>query len=717
MRGEARDVSVERVDASSGPVLVVRAREGATIDAVIARVRGEPEIVWAGRTELRGDPGERTADALSLVDRTGDGRPDVVVGNQREGFGTCTEPLALLFPRALDAQGALRPVVLRRADPTLSLAALVESPGPTGPPVIPGLRFVSASSAAGQPEEVLMLSAPTALTDGALETFWAEGRGGVGEGERVTARWDGGRPIRALSLLASPGAQMPAEVDVVIEGATLRVSIPAGATTAWIVPPEPLDTSCVSLVLGAGTGDAGVAVGLGEVRAYTEIDFGQGLATLIDELVAEGDSADRTATWLARIGEPAVIALDEAWSRLGTQGRRRALRVAREALRGGGGERAISMAGRAATDDDAEVRSAALGVLLAAGAPGLARLAELAGGEGAPAEEAATALAGLALEVPLPPLLAALDRPGGADRPALRRALGAAMAHGDRAAVDAWAAQAAPAALASAALGASAQEETHELAARLALTASAGATEFADRYRVALAAAALSPSPELTAWLASVARTAPEWMLRDAALAAIAEEQPDVTREALADAYPRVRVRAVQAIASHDLGAVLEASRHDPWPMVRVAALDVLGAREGSELRLREAIDDDAQSVRARAIELLTEHRDRAAWTIIEGRLTTSDEWPIVTEASLRYVQSLCIAEAGPALAAVVRRGARDGAWAPDVDAGLEALRIALSLGPEVAEEARTIASRAGAIEVYDPVLSHLDRVRPCEPR
>src|SRR5690606_1704697 len=106
------DAEVEAVALARGAsVAVVRGRDETGRVAVLVAMRGgRPEVVWTGRLDPHGDPGERTADVLSLEDRTGDGAVDVVVAQTREGVGLCGQPPALLHPRALDpASGELRP--------------------------------------------------------------------------------------------------------------------------------------------------------------------------------------------------------------------------------------------------------------------------------------------------------------------------------------------------------------------------------------------------------------------------------------------------------------------------------------------------------------------------------------------------------------------------------------------------------------------------------
>lgn len=708
--GVATGATVEVVDATSGPVLVVRtsAPDGA---AVVAWARGHARLVWSGRLGLHGDAGERTADVLDLTDRTGDGRPDVVVGLSREGLGRCDGGVALLAPRALTSTGELRSVELRRGlgAEAPARAATPTTPGPTGEPLLRALRFAGATSTAGE-SEPLLAAPPRALTDGDATTAWAEGRPGGGDGELLAGRWESDVPIRALRLRSGGGVALPRAITLHLGAHAERVTVPDGATDAWI-PFEPaIEASCVSIVIDEGA--AGGTTGFSEISAYTEPDFGRGIDALVDELVAEGPHGDDVATWLGRVGAPACAALDAAWDRLGTLGRLRAMRVA-GAVRDAAG---AALLGRGAADEATEVREEALRLLVSRGA--LDVVAERAIDAGAAGDDAARALARVERPRLTSPgtVLAALE--AGADRPALRLAA-ARVASTDAAALEAFSG-ASPTALAALALGltddglgARGREERGALALRSIEAASAGASAFVDRYRLALAARGLA-SDAVDAWLAAQVTSAEEWMQRDAALEALGTRaSAEVLAHALADGYPRVRVRAVSLAGARDDRAAVTAALADPWPTVRLAAVIALGDAETA----RAALDDRVALVRVGAIEVLTRLGDRTARGVIEARLTDRDEWPEVLRASLSYVEALCLVESGPAVASVVRRGAREDAWAPDVEVALAALAVALRLGGEAEALGVEAAGSGGAsIAAFEPVLSRRDAFAHCSP-
>ena len=139
-----------------------------------------------------------------------------------------------------------------------------------------------------------------------------------------------------------------------------------------------------------------------------------------------------------------------------------------------------------------------------------------------------------------------------------------------------------------------------------------------------------------------------------------------------------------------------ETLRSDGWPLVRTAALDAIADREAERGAVVAALEDDAQMVRRRAVDHLTRLADRSAAGAVAARLADANEWPIVIESALLYVETLCVADAGPAVLEVLRRGIRPNAWEPHVEAAERALHVAQRLGGETAAGARTLAARGG---------------------
>jgi len=708
----AESATVETLRLAGGrAVAIVKAQAGSRAVAALIGVRGNvPAFLWSGHLDPRGDPGERRSDAIEVEDRSGDSMPDVIVGVLLESTRVCGEPQTLLSTRAVDpATGALRPVELRRLPAgaeELEMEPSTQSPGPTGPPLLGGLSFVQASSSAGGPSDPTLVSPPVGLGDGDVATHWAEGRGGAGRWEFATARYPDGN-IRALTItLAAPPVARPAHLWLVGDAAPrLRVTVPTDAPVGqplWIVPPTPLPWRCVSVVLddaGAGAGPTGLA----EVTAYGDLDFGDGLARLVEEIVADGSRGARAAEVLARAGDAGRDAILEAWPTLTATGRRRAVRIlAAHSTH----PPALAALAAAAGDDDEMVREAALETLVAAGdvaRPALGRLTLVQSDAG---DRAALALAVLAPAEAIDPILAAVDADGGTERAGLRRAVRTAYRGGDQEArgrFSAWAegAEAGPAAAVALALAKT--EEGALLSAELITGAVGDAERFEDRYRLVKAAAEGRAEPETDRWLAGVATSADEWMLRAEALAALgARSSPALdgaARSALEDEYPRVRVTAATVLAGRrgTLRAVATLARRDPWPMVRGAATEALASVPDARPILLASLGDRAQSVRAAAVRALTARGDRSAAEAIGERLGDDDEWPEVIQASIAYARAVCVQSLVDPLVGVLRRGMRPNAWAPDVDLAVLAVQVLGVLGGEDAEAAVRSASSPSA--------------------
>ncbi len=695
-------------------VTVVRV-EGAERSAavLVSEARGAPVVLWSDRLDPRGEIGERRRGAIEVGDRTGDGVADVVVGLYLDSTRVCGEASTLLDPRAVDpASGALRPVELRRLPegaPELEVTLSTESPGPEGPPLLGGLAFTQASSAVGGDSDPTLLSPPVGLGDGDPATYWAEGRGGAGRWEFATARGRDGDIHAFAVVLAQAPIVRPSHFWLVgDEGPRFKVTVPADAPAGvplWIVPEEPLEWHCVSIVLD----DAGAAgaVGLADVIPYTGLDFGRGVEHLVEEIVADGARGARAADLLARTGEVGRDAILVAWPTLTPTGRRRALRIlAAHSAHPPALEALVS----AAADDDAEVREAAVAALVSAGdaaRPALAELSQVASDAG---DAAAVVLADLAPAEAAPAVLRAIDAEGGTERAALRRAIRSAYRNGDaevRERFRTWGAHAAPGPAASVALALSTVPGAAPLASALVSAAAPRAERFEDRYRLVKAAAALSSEARVDRWLASLTEDSEEWMLRGEALAALHERGADAldaaAARALEDPYPRVRATAARVLAGRrgTLRAVATLARRDPWPMVRAAATEALADNREARPILRAALTDPAQVVRAGAVRALTAGGDRGAVSEVRARLEDEDEWPEVVESALEYARALCLPELVEPIVAVLRRGMRPDAWAPDVDSAVLAVRALGEIGGEDAQAAIRSATRpttAGAI-------------------
>ncbi len=740
----ASDVSFESVAVAGGAsigIVRVRGEGSAVAAAIIALERGRPAVVWQDRLDPVGDPGERHTGVLETSDRTNDGVADVLVAHTQQNVAMCGGAAVLLSPRAIDPRTLeLRAVTVSRLPSggrEVPVGAVLESPGPPGPPIVRALRFGGVTSRLGATDS--SASAPE-LADGNAATYWAEGRAGIGTYELATARSsiDLG-PIRALALVlpeadaSQPSLSRPKTLWLVgDDGTRLAVTVPdthaiAGPTRVWVVPPSPLAWSCVTVVLGEAWVPNGVSpddarVALAEVEAYTELDFG-GADAIVDRLDAPDDHG--AVEVLLAMGERGLDALLAEYGSLTNMGKGRAVRVLAANLTI---ERARTALIAACSDPSEEARVQAFEALRGAGVAGVPALIELARGETPFSDEAAMLVARTSPSDALAPLLAALAGPGGAARPGLRRATAVAIAGSGEtgiAAIAPWGEQASVAARASLALGLSRRDAAEggdalgAAALELATRAAHDAHEFDDRYRIGLASAGLGASDELDAWLASAARGATEWMMRALAIVALGERgRPvaiEIAQAALGDEYPRVRAEAVAVLAAEHPSEAATALR-DPFPLVRARAIEALAPSSSPVGPLRQAVGDAAMSVRVAAIEALRARRDRASWNRIAHRLTDDGEWPEVVAAGIRFAKELCVPEATSALGVVLRRGSDPRAWAPDVESAALALDALASLGTDDARILLRRTAEGGSDSLRMAAQRALASSRPCRP-
>ena len=687
--------------------------------ALVVDARRGPRVLWSGRLDWHGDPGERRRDVLLVDDRTGDGAPDLLVGVEHEDRRICGQTSTLLSPRALDPRtGELRSVTLRRLPERPGEPVVTATREAHPEPLLRALVPASASSHAGRGQAV----PPVELTDGDPSTGWVEGRPGPGRWEFATLRWQASHPIRAVALtVGPPPITPPRHLWLVHEAGRLRVTLPEGDPGTWWVPlPEAARTRCLSLVLDDAH-DGAEHVGIAEVRAYTDVDLGSGIEGLLADLAADGPAAAEAERLLAAIGAPALRTLTERWNGMGPGERRRALRVFAAHPSTEPGRAGLL---RAVEDPSPEVRRAALDAILEAGAlPPLLELLQIGGEAG---DAAALTLSRRHPHAAAPALLDALADEGGWDRPALRRALRTAYQRGaDDEALHRWLGQAPSSARAAAALALAGGGETLRSLATEAFRAAVAVVDeeapFPDRWRLTQAASRLGPDEEVDVWLRGAFRAA-EWMLRAAALDALrrrgAPGLSAVAREGLRDEYPRVRRAAIRALAAEglrgrDVERVALRARRDPWPMVRAVAVGVLRPLERARPILHAALGDPSPVVRAAAVEALHAAGDLSAWPAVRARLEDDREWPQVLLAAIRFARARCRGDALPALAAVVDRALRPDPWAPDVAVAVEALSAAASIG---GEESRALLRRAGGPGSPAPLRNAAEAAASADP-
>jgi hypothetical protein len=721
--------SIRLQNGATVALLRVTAAEGREAAALIGRKRnGKAELLWSGALDPRGDPGERRGHTVDVQDHTGDGIPDVVIGQFDERARICGQTRTLLRPQLLEPETLrLRPAALARLPEaraaTAEVALTEESPGPTQRPLLRSLRLVGVSSQPGNESEPWLSTLPSALTDGDPATYWSEGHGSGGRGEFASFQWDApGYEIRALAIVPLP-AKPPADRAFATvrslwlvgdNGVRVKLKLPDRVQAGqryWASLATPLGGRCVSLVLdqtASPSGKSAPAV-LAEVEAYTELDFGGGIDRLVQQLAVGGSRAGDAAQLLGTLGPEVVGKLQKTWPTLPGPGRRRAVRVLAHHAESSPTARELLAA--ALDDADADVRRAAFAALIEAGPAARALLVPKIGEPGKEGDAAALALARSAPDEAIAALLAALAREGGSERAALREAIALSSRMGGAKVVEsvrAWAATgtASVSARASLALALSAvqqAESARPLASELIAGAAPQAEEFEDLWRLVQAARALAPAPQVDEWLAGIAKNDERWMLRAAAVEALAERKapaaPQAAATALGDAYPRVRAAAATALASHVEGQRLltEHALRDRWPMVRAASLDALAGQPGAEPVLRKGVGDASRFARAAAIRGLTRAKVRGAWPLVKERLADKKEWPEVLTEAVRFAAELCVHDAEKTLLTLLERGIKPDAWEPDAELGVQALEALLRLGGSAAKAAAALANSTAA--------------------
>ena len=425
------------------------------------------------------------------------------------------------------------------------------------------------------------------------------------------------------------------------------------------------------------------------------------IADAVRELDADHDRATAAVYVLQAGGARAAKQIRAAWPTISLLGQKRALSpLTRLAANH---DAALDTLIEAARSDDEGLRDGGFEALRQLGPRGRAALAALVA-DAAVGDRAASRLARSAPDFAITPLLDAMAEPRGSDRPALRAALGTAVqrSSGDpNATLRAWLATEPPvSAAASASMGLVGLDAQRAQMTSLIAYAAPRSTDFPSTWRLLQSAAAAGPSPEIDRWLRSQVDGPEEWMLRQAAVDAIAARghREDV-RGSLKDAYPRVRASAATALSGDD-GSMLERAtlaRRDPWPMVRAAAVRSLRS-EGEALAVVVAsVDDSMSQVRVAAIEVLTASAHDDGWERIHRRLRARDEWPMVTAAAIDYVVAHCRTDAGEALFRVVMRAAPGNALTEDLNNAALAIEALRALGsPEAVATVEQLRSTEG---------------------
>ena len=650
--------------------------EGHRIAEVRVPVRGRPsEEVWLGdlgtkppRVIWSGLTGPRDADEEAGV--AVEATPERIFEYQTAAHVTrCDGEAVRLFTRVWDfGTSRFRPVLATPPEPaTQRLTARRGDPAmPAGRP-LGGFHFTAASTTSAAGADARQLAAPTGLDDGDPKTVWAEGMGGDGRGEFLTARASVGR-YRIQGLRIVPGdATTPASFKAKNRIRSLALAFgaeperrfevdfpedPAAAEGKsrqpyWIALPTPVESACVTVTIRdvyPGTQAVppnGGTTAISELEIFTELDQPAGAERLVADIAAGTECRSRVPL-LVRLGDAAVLPTAQAV--LGASG------AGRECL--------VDALSRIDTTVKSAVALDALAAALVGASPEEERLilrtfqqARALQGPAAPVPvRAVSALltsakarpddrvraARVLGELDEPEAAAALLQAAGSEPPELRLAIVQALGKATHVTVP----------MVAAAIDAAANDGGHReadlLRALPALVrrtpadrpavieklrrAVASGRSFEVRGRAILALGAVG-DPAAAPDLAKVRQTSDDAVLRFLAVrelgavggpAAVTE-----LRDALADRDPRVREAAAQGLAQlRDAGgeeALIRAAKDEPWPFVRRAQLEALSRSCGAPARdlMIRAMERDVDEVRRAAIVGVVRCRDRRARTVV----------------------------------------------------------------------------------------------------
>jgi HEAT repeat protein len=725
------DAVVESVDIGRGRhvahVRVPLRESDRAWEAVLAA--GHPEPLFAGITGfVEGDPGERQGKRIEVV--AGGAASYLLLGEIREDCRICGQAATLLDPQALYPESlSFRTATVQRLTAAQREGAVHIDATAHGVAVDAPLASLLVARGSSVPG-----SRGGELTDGDPSTSWRELRPGAGQGEFVVM--SAPRDVRiprmqfvtptagAGSLLVSPRTFYVVTSAVVYEILLPEVAARASGEVFEVTFPTPLETACVTLVLGDAytRGLARPDVALSEVIAYSEFDAA---GATLDDVASRlsGDRGGAAAQVLERAGPRALASVEKAYVSLDAAGRAfavdvgasqsscvdaapmlaRALcdrgeasRKAREKLERCPGAAPL-LAARMREDPASR---ACIGPLLATLSPAdaIAPVADALGAAGEGEHEQRRVLRdalGRALEASAPGTLASLLRDAG--RPAFGR-LEILRAAGDHAA--------------------EARPEAEALLGELL----AGAPTLRVRYLAVGPLAVLARAGDAAAKarvLEAVTRD-PDWPVR-AAAAEAAAGLPGASGPLVAaarDPEPRVREVAVGALASMpspgSVAAATAALAYEPFTFVKlraIAAVDAGPTSDDANRALAGALGDASAAVRGAAVTALGDHRGWRWKEAIRARLEDPDEDVDVRAAAATSLGRSCDSGSVDRLAQLARALAMPGVRGVDGDAqaigmgalaGLAALhptdlreRLAPLLAASSAPSARAAAGRA----------------------
>lgn len=674
-----------------------------TWEAVVHAPLGGPKpvVAFSGWTGLvQGQPGDKSGPVI-VVAPGPKGTRRVILGQRYESVDLCGRD-ALLSPRLFSPKDMrFRAAKLQRlsrserAEAPVLNAKRVEGEAKLEGPRL--LRAVGASSAVGD---------PGALTDGKLETSWAENKGGAGRGEFVMMHAPPELPLEGFELVVRPTgseperAVAPKSLWLATTQHLFRVNMSedgwaeAGARYRVSLP-KPVQSDCVALVVeSAWKEDPKARVTVTELSAVTSFDAGDTRA-LIGALAGGSERSEAAGAILRQLGDDALKQLAERFYELDEGGRRIALDVLDHA----GCDISVGSYVEALLGPYRGQRIHGLDRLRRCGAVGARAIeAELKTQKGVELARLASVLAEVAPKRAIGALDARLSEKSAKTRRVLRVALArAARSPRARAAVEAR-------------LDAVGKDLRRDLEVLRALGPQLGgygsrataafdsvarsARGFRERYLLLEPAAHLASShrPARTR-LAKAMRSDESHHIR-AHAAALARVQPKTFQKellaALNDDQVRVREAAAESVAGRDgqfaQGALLRRLTKDRWPLVRAAAAKAFIQQRPSpkiDLALAEAIADSSHLVRSAAVTSLGERAALAQAEPVRERLQDRQERLEVRAAAAHALGAMCDRDAVGELTSYARRLAQPHATGDDRTLGSAALAALGRLGPE----------------------------------
>lgn len=646
--------------------------------------KGEvPIVLWSGLVgQSAGEYGEERV-AVVREDKVGDATR-VVIGELRNDVTICGRPAIVaareIDPATLTLKRGASVQSLSEAERTSAVkltAKLVTDP--KAAPIVSLLRAQTASSAIGK--------AVGTLTDGDLETTWAENKSGVGIGEFAVMSSSTDVPISALEIVVRPptnsptGAVAPKKFYFATQDKLFEVNLPDDGwkkpgTRFEISLPSELTTSCLSLVLDSAyapaTADA-AQVTVAEVLARTPLDDKTPEA-LVEML--SGDRGKAAVALLERAGKSGAEAAMKVYDKLDDVGQRRAesvidasactvhapfyVRIMGEKLANVGPKRAQREADPALVHATDRVRRCGR-----ASAPALAELIK----KGSPAVKI-TAAAELSLLAPaeaIPVLIDELATPDLLVRAEMRKSL--AMASRNERAWPILATEVERERFSTRtdvvqidilrSLGSRIGNVTGAREAFVTLWSPEA--PFRTKYLLLGPAAELARTGDerARALLLAALRTDPDPHVRTHA-AQVSARVPEMQApliDAVDDTEVRVREAAVEALGTTEKGAtpvppsaLLVAAferrlTKDPFTFVRVRAAESLGhlpATSVSDEVLAIALKDKMPDVRARAVDGLALHRAKNQLPALRQISDSDGEVPEVRSRAILALGVMC---------------------------------------------------------------------------